>query len=223
MKKNIIITGSESGIGLATCKLLEKHYDIIRIDKKINVELAKDYACNTIHEIVKTIGKPKVYAIINCAGINFKKSFYEYSEEEWNYTVNTNIRSIWILSKLFLSQLKKSQGHIINISSIHSQSTLKDNSVYSMSKGAIESFTKGLAVELAPYNIKVNCIRLGSIDTPMLKKTDGLEQSIPIGYIAQPIEVSRLIQFILGNNTQYMTGSIINLDGGILSKTSVIA
>jgi len=222
LMKNIIITGSESGIGKATCELLSEEYNIIRLDKKLNVDLSHEYSIKTIHEIVEKIGKPDIYAIVNCAGICIKKPFYEYTEEDWENTVKTNIRPLWLLTKLFLRELKSSQGRIINISSIHAKSTLNGNAVYAMSKGAVESFNRGLAIELAPLGITVNCLRLGSVDTPMLNHKRGMEKTIPIGYIAQPEEVAKVIRFLLDDNSSYMTGSCIDFDGGILSKASVV-
>jgi len=212
---DVIVSGSSSGIGKAVADELKKEYNIIKVSRRDGVDL---------RDIKKIDGivADDVYAIINNAGICPKKRFYDYSLEDWNRIVDTNIRPVWYLASKFLDDLKKNHGCIINISSVHAVATLDKNSVYAMTKGAIESFSRGMALELAEYGIRVNCVRPGSVLTPMLRYERDMEKTIPMQRVAEPEEVAKIVRFLLGRDSSYITGECITIDGGVLSKLSVM-
>lgn len=215
LRKTIIITGTSSGIGKSTAELLSNEYNIIGLSRKQGCDISN------ISELEK-IKANNVYAIINNAALCLKKPFYEYSIQDWETVINTNIRPIWMLSKIFLDQLKKSKGCIVNVSSIHSIATLENNSIYAMSKGAIDAFTRGMAIELANYGIRVNCVRPGATMTPMLGYESGMEETIPLKKIASPLEVANVIKFLISKESSYITGECITVDGGVVSRLSVM-
>ena len=110
-------------------------------------------------------------------------------------------------------------GRIINISSIWGEKGAANEVLYSMTKGAINTFTKALAKELAPSNVTVNAIAVGVINSKMLEgfNEDELAQlrdQIPMGRFANPLEVAQLVLHLLQNNSSYITGQIIGVDGG---------
>jgi NAD(P)-dependent dehydrogenase (short-subunit alcohol dehydrogenase family) len=211
--KTVIITGTSSGIGKATADLLKKKYRIIGLSRKEGFDISKE-------SVVEDLKVDNVYGIVNNAAICIKKPFHECSIEDWNKTLNTNVRSVWLLAKRFRRQLTENKGCIVNISSIHSISTLKNNSIYAMSKGAVESLTRALAIEFAP-DVRVNCIRPGPVMTKMLGYSKGLENSIPLMRIGKPDEIPKLVRFLLSDDGLFITGETITVDGGVLAKLSV--
>ena len=120
------------------------------------------------------------------------------------------MRPIWLLAKKFLEQLRENKGCIINISSIHSIATLKGNALYAMSKGAVDALTRAMALELAPFGIRVNCIRPGSVMTPMLSYEKEMEETIPLKKVAKPKEIAEVIKFLLSNNASYINFKLLN-------------
>lgn len=217
--KTVIITGASSGIGKATVELLTEDYAIVGLSRSNGYDVTEKSIMDDLHV-------ENVYGIINNAGVCIKKPYHECNIVEWNETINTNLRPIWLLAKKFRGQLTKNEGCIINISSIHSVATLENNALYAMSKGAIESLTRALAVELASSNVRVNCIRPGPIMTKMLAyegemRLEELEKTVPLGRIGKPHEVAKTIRFLLSEEASFITGECITVDGGVLAKLSV--
>jgi len=213
--KTIIITGTSSGIGKATKNLLKKQYNIIGLSR------TEGYDISDI-KVIDNFDAENVFAIINNAAICIKKTFFDSDISDWEKTINTNLRAPWFLAKKFINQLKKNRGCIVNVSSIHSQATLEKNALYSMSKGGIEALTRAMALEMAPFGVRVNCVRPGSIMTPMLHYEKDMENTIPIQRIADPMEIAKVINFLISDDSSYITGECITVDGGILSRLSVI-
>lgn len=157
--------------------------------------------------------------LINNAGISYVGLLSEMSPEDWHRLMAVNIDSLFYTSKLSIPlMLKAHSGKIINISSVWGNVGASMETAYSASKGAVNSFTKALAKELAPSNIQVNAIACGVIDTDMnrcfsTEDIEALKQEIPADRIGQPGEVARLILSLI-NAPDYLTGQIITLDGG---------
>ena len=220
-RKIIIVTGNANGIGKEIYdRIPREEFKVIGIDKendnkknKINLDISTgDYSV-----LSKFKGK-KIYGIINNAAILIKKPLDEYTNDDWLGIVNTNIKPIWELSKLFKSELIENKGFIINISSVHSVSTLENVSLYAMSKGAVESLSRALSIELGKYGVRVNCIRPGAILTRMLDYTDKINNNIPIGRVAKPSDIYDVVHFLIYN--PYIIGECITVDGGSLAKLS---
>ncbi|HUW71855.1 MAG TPA: SDR family NAD(P)-dependent oxidoreductase [Candidatus Humimicrobiaceae bacterium] len=176
--------------------------------------------------IKKTVEKfGRVDILVNNAGICQFKPFLEMTEEEWDKTLNINLRGYFFCAQAVAKEMvKHKSGAIVNIASVVMGQIGKGMAGlahYSASKGGIAALTKTLALELAPYNIRVNAIAPGAIDTPMAAstKTDPkvLEQTlavIPLHRMGKAEEVSNTVLFLSSDASSYITGSIIVVDGG---------
>lgn len=174
----------------------------------------------------KTIEKfGKVDILVNNAGICQFKPFLEMTEEEWDKTLNINLKGYFFCAQAAAKEMvKQKSGAIVNIASVvmgQMGKGMAGLAHYSASKGGIAALTKTLALELAPYNIRVNAIAPGAIDTPMVAstKTDPkiLEQTlavIPLHRMGKAEEVTNTVLFLLSDASSYITGSIIVVDGG---------
>jgi 3-oxoacyl-[acyl-carrier protein] reductase len=183
-----------------------------------------------IEAMVKTAVEKwgKVDILINNAGICEFKPFLELTEEEWDKTLDINLKGYFLCAQAAAKEMvKKKTGAIINIASIAMGQMGKGMAGlahYSASKGGIAALTKTLALELAPYGIRVNAIAPGAIDTPMAASTktdpkvlEGTLAMIPLHRMGKAEEVSNLVLFLASDKSSYMTGSTVVIDGGWLA------
>jgi len=179
--------------------------------------------------IKKTIDKwGKVDILINNAGICQFKPFLDLTEEEWDRTININLKGYFLCAQATAKEMaKQKSGVIVNIASVAmgQQGIGFINLVhYCASKGGIAAMTEAMALELAPYNIRVNAIAPGMIDTPMVdtvkqdpKQTEALLAVVPMHRMGKAQEVSNLVLFLASEESSYMTGSTVVIDGGWLA------
>ena len=170
----------------------------------------------------------RVDILVNNAGICQFKPFLELTEKDWDLTLDINLKGYFLCAQAAAKvMVKQKYGKIVNIASIASGqvgvgfSTLAH---YCTTKGGIIAFTETLAIELAPHNITVNAVAPGMIDTPMIAplKADSNQekatlQRIPMKRAGKPEEVSKLVLFLASDDSSYMTGSTVVIDGGWLA------
>jgi 3-oxoacyl-[acyl-carrier protein] reductase len=143
------------------------------------------------------------------------------SEEDWNEVIETNLTSIFRITKEFVKGMMKDRfGRVINISSVVGLSGNAGQTNYSSTKAAILGFTKSLAKEVASRNITVNSISPGFIETDMTGKLkeeqkNALIKSIPLSRMGSPAELANIVRFIASNEASYITGENINVNGGL--------
>lgn len=237
--KTVIVTGGSRGIGAAIVKELAWcGYNVVldynksenaakKIkeelkEKNINIEIFKADVSKRkeVKELIKfTLEKYKnIDVLINNAGIDQIKTFRDITDEDWNNMMQINLNSVFYCSQEVLENMIYNKcGCIINISSIWGQVGASCEVHYSASKAAVDGFTKALAKELGPSNIRVNSISPGFIDTDMnkeLKEEDLIEikKEIPLGRIAKPEEIAKSVKWLIEDN--YVTGQIISINGG---------
>jgi NAD(P)-dependent dehydrogenase (short-subunit alcohol dehydrogenase family) len=166
--------------------------------------------------------------LVNNAGICQFKPFLELSEEEWSRTIDINLKGYFLCAQAAAKQMaKQKSGVIINVASVAMGQQgigFPDIAHYCASKGGIVGLTEALAVELAPYNIRVNAVSPGMIETPMIdpmkqdkKSIEGLLARVPLHRLGRPEEVSNLVLFLASDASSYMTGSTVVIDGGWLA------
>jgi len=170
----------------------------------------------------------RVDILVNNAGICQFKPFLEITEEEWDRTIDINLKGYFLCAQAAAREMvKQKSGAIVNIASIAMGQVgvgFPTLSHYCASKGGIVAMTETLALELAPFNIRVNAIAPGAIDTPMVESTkadpkmmEGTLSRIPLHRMGKSEEVSNLVLFLASDASSYMTGSTVVIDGGWLA------
>jgi NAD(P)-dependent dehydrogenase (short-subunit alcohol dehydrogenase family) len=235
--KKILITGGNSGIGYATAKLFKENgYDVTicgrnpeRVNQaatEIQVEgiVADMTNLGDIEALSSRFTESGLDALVNNAATAKFMPINLHTEMDYNEFFNTNIRGPMALIQALLPALEKCQGCVTNISSAITKNGLPNASLYAATKGAIESTTRSLALELAPKNIRVNAVSPGAIDTPIINKL-GIppeqieaakaqqEAMIPLRRYGLPDEVAQVI--LAQIEATYVTGSIWGVDGGV--------
>ena len=241
-KKVVIITGSAGGIGEALCKAFQENgYFVVATGRKMPNTFA--YADHTmdldLNDLVTVSNKPEdfrnslkqaingreVFGLINNAAVQITGELQELSIPNMTLSFNVNAIAPFILSQLFEKDLTKSQGSILNIGTVHAQSTKKGFTAYTTSKTAMHGLTRALALDLGG-RVRVNTLAPAAIETPMLKAGfegnpdgyDTLNACHPVGRIGSVQEVANAALFLCSAEASFITGATLHVDGGILSK-----
>ena len=237
--KVILVTGANRGIGLNIIQRLNNDgYTVIgtsRTNDGMNM-ISQEIKSNdgkglkmdvtnqeSINSAIKNIQDEygSLYGLVNNAGITNDNLLMRMTEEQWLSVIETNLTSIYRVTKSIVKDMMKArEGRIVNIGSIVGMMGNTGQSNYSASKSGLLGFTKSLARELSSRNINVNSISPGFIDTDMTKalsneQIDNLSKNIPLGRIAESSEVSSVVSFLLSDDSSYITGENINVNGGL--------
>jgi NAD(P)-dependent dehydrogenase (short-subunit alcohol dehydrogenase family) len=178
-----------------------------------------------IDAAVKQFGRLDI--LVNNAGIVHRHTAETATDQEWDDVIATNVTSVFRMSRAALKQMKRQGGGaIINIGSDWALVGGRNAFAYCASKGAVAQMTRAMAVDFARDNIRVNCICPGDIETPMLASgiakrgmtlEEGLKHlaaTIPMGRVAQPREIARAALFLASDDSSFMTGAMLSVDGG---------
>lgn len=235
VNKVVVVTGGSRGIGAEIVKFLAKlDYKVVLnynksesyaqdVKKELNdveifkADVSKKEEANALIDFaIKKYGKIDV--LINNAGIAQTKLFTEITDEDWKNIIDTNLNSAFYCSREAVkNMIHNKSGLIINISSIWGITGASCEVAYSTSKAAINGFTKALAKELGPSNIRVNAIAPGIINTAMNSylsedELKNIKEEIPLEKIGDPVDIAKCVKWLIEDN--YTTGQIISINGG---------
>ena len=240
--KSVLITGGSRGIGAACVRLFADAGASVHFTYKSNIEAANklvqqigkkkkiffykmDFSneVNLERRVIELVNKiKKIDVLVNNAGI------WEYGEadkmslKEWNKTIHANLTSMFLITKAVIPLMKKNKfGRIINISSTAGQRGEAFHSHYAASKGAMISYTKSLAAEIAKFNITVNSVAPGWVDTEMCKNVfsdkkykEKVRLDIPVQRIASAEDIAGPVLFLASELARHINGEILNVNGG---------
>lgn len=242
-KKVALITGASRGIGKAIAKKFAKNdYNLVinytseKTDLNSLGEEFKEYGIDILfvkadvskfeecEELVKKAIEKfgKIDVLINNAGITRDNLLMRMKEEDFDSVINVNLKGVFNMTKNVVPiMMKKRNGKIVNISSVVGVAGNAGQSNYSASKAGIIGFTKSMAKELASRNIYVNAVAPGFIATDMTdvlseSVKDNINAQIPLKRMGSADEVAQVVYFLASEESSYITGQVINVDGGML-------
>lgn len=242
-KQVALITGAGGGIGEAVAHRLSERYAVAANDvnedavrdtvESINetddtaVAVPEDLSDSdgvrsVVDSVIEEFGR--IDALVNNAGVETVHRFVNLPEEDWDNVMDTNLKAQYLLSKSVANHMIENgtEGGIVNISSIHDDIPRQEKIHYDVSKAGVYMLTKDMALELAEHHINVNCVAPGVVDTPMNSEimdsenqVERMQERIPWSRIGRPEDVADIIEFLLSDRAEYLTGVRIPVDGGL--------
>jgi len=181
---------------------------------KVDVSLKRDVAL-MVKEVLKKFSTIDI--LINNAGVCYLRPFNEISENEWDKVMAINLKGTFLCCQSVLPIMKeKNRGCIINLTSLAAKTGgILVGAHYSASKAGVTSLTKSLAKYAAKYDINVNAVSPGFIDTEMTKDFSYDVSTVPLGRLGTPADVAKVVRFLTSEDAKYITGEIIDVDGGV--------
>lgn len=241
--KTVLITGGMGGIGTEMCRYLHgKGYKVattylhdsgreerwLAEQAKAGHDGIKAFSCDVTSwddcvslkaKVEKELGH--VESLVNMAGITQDALFVKMTLEQWNAVINTNLNSVFNVTKQFIApMIEKGYGRIVNISSVNGAKGQRGQTNYSAAKAGMHGFTKSLAQEVVTKGITVNTVSPGYIGTALVMKIredvrEKIRTSIPVQRFGEPTEIARAVAFLLDENAGYITGSELAVNGGL--------
>lgn len=243
--KVAVVTGSSKGIGFAMAYGLA-YYGAKVVVLSRNIDESKEAAetisddtgaetfalkCDVtkkeeVEQLIDTILDKygRIDVLVNNAGRNIRKNLEEYTEEEWEGVIETNLKGVFLVAQAVTKVMKEQKhGKIINISSIFGSVAMPLQGAYAPSKGGIEQLTRVMAQELAPYNVNVNAVAPAYIKTPMTaefleEKSEAILNNTPLNRLGEREDLMGPVVFLASDSSAYVTGHILAVDGGWLCR-----
>jgi len=240
--KVAIVTGGTRGIGKALVLMLaQEGADVaftyaksVEDAQKLSTEITKlgrkplalqmdvtdfDKAKELVEKVKETFGRLDI--LVNNAGIIRDKALMMMPKEDWTQVIDTNLNGTFNVTRnAIVTFLKQKSGSIVNITSVSGVAGMSRQTNYAASKAGIIGFTKSLAKEVAPYNIRVNAVAPGFIETDMIlglkdEFKEELKKKIPLSRLGKVEDVSAAVRFLLSEEANFITGQTIIVDGGL--------
>ena len=241
-RKVALVTGASRGIGQAIAKELARDESLIVIGTATTADGASSIShyfakwglegdgiimnvadpesvANGVKEITQAYGAPAI--LVNNAGITRDGLMLRMSEEDWAEVINTNLSSVYRVSKAVLRGMTKARwGRIVNITSVVAGMGNPGQANYCASKAGIEGFSRSLAKEISGRGVTINCVAPGFIETDMTEELpDATKASmlanVPMARLGQPEEVAGAVLFLVSNDASYITGETLHVNGGM--------
>lgn len=237
-EKIVLITGASGGIGLAAARAIHEvgykigiHYNSNpEPAEKLKAELSNSFiiqgnlstieGVDAIYDVLKKEYSGNLYGLVNNAGLTRDNPIFSGTLEDYDAVMNLNVRGVWYLTKRMARfMIRKKEGRIVNVTSVVGIAGNPAQSLYGMSKAAIDNLTRTASKEFADYGILVNSVAPGYIKTAMTEKLpENVREQvlgyIPLGRMGEPEEVATLIRFLV-DDCSYCTGSVYNVNGGM--------
>lgn len=218
----VIITGGTRGIGKACAEVFEREgWDVVVTSSKEDVR-DYDMCRSVVKDTIDDYGK--IDCLVNNAGIVRNKPFYLMSQEEWHDVIDVNLTGVFNMTKAALHHLMRAKGNIVNISSVAAIMGMRGQVNYSAAKAGVLGFTRALSREMASFDVRVNALAVGLIETDMTKddlqlsnKQEMVKCFIPMAKPGQPIDVAEMVYFLATEKAKYITGDVIRIDGGLVT------
>ncbi len=219
----VVIADINASLGTRVASDLQERYGSCLF---VKADVSKAADCRRlIDETLAAYGK--IDTLVNNAGVNFVKPTLEMDEADWDRVVNVDLKGTFLCSRYALeAMVARGSGAIINIASVHTVATLPAAAPYAASKGGVDMMTRSMAIEFAPFGIRVNAISPGLTDTQIWNDIqDAAEDAelarqhwmdnIPLGRVQAPREVGNVALFLASEQASYVTGANIFTDGGM--------
>jgi len=246
--KTAIVTGAASGIGLATALLyLEAGAGVVAVDRSPEPEelvraratyprfryvrgdvAVEETAIAFTRQAMELSGRIDI--LVNNAGLSVVKPLHEHTSEEWDRVMGVNVKAVfWAARQVIPIMIRQRGGLILNTGSISGEVGIPTQGAYGPSKGAIHQMTRQMAIEYAPYGIRVNAVCCGTVDTPLVhdsavasgdpaKFWAMLRDNHPIGRVASPQEIASFFTYLASDWAGFFTGSLLMIDGGYTAR-----
>lgn len=218
--QNILITGASRGIGFSIKKILDKKNFNCITPTREELDISDE---KSIEEFFKKTTIP-IEGLINNAGLNILGDIESINQTDINEMLNTNlIAPLKLIQHVVKGMKQKRYGRIVNISSVWGVRSKENRTLYSLTKFGINGVTRSLARELGKYNILINSVAPGYVNTEMTQKNVPYEEqckikeTIALKRFAEPEEIAKLIAFLISEENSYMTGQTVVIDGGFLA------
>lgn len=238
--QNALITGAGRGIGRAIAEELSSLGARVHLVARSNDQLAEVRAAiesaggqadvvsadlgsaEGVAQVVAAIEEHRPSILVNNAGITRDTILLRMKDEQWDEVINLNLRSAFLLTRAAAKQMLKARyGRIVNLTSVIGIRGNSGQANYAASKAGLIGFTRSISRELGARNITVNAVAPGYIDTEMTgglpeAVKDGILAQIPLGRMGKPKDVARMVAFLAHPDSDYITGQVFNVDGGML-------
>jgi NAD(P)-dependent dehydrogenase (short-subunit alcohol dehydrogenase family) len=245
--KTVLITGAGSGIGAATARQLASCWRVVLADRdRDHVEAAVetltsegraatavavdvtlgDSVADMMAQIALDVGP--IHSLFSNAGIGLDRTVEETTPAKWRAVLDVHVKGAFLTTRAVLPQMvERRSGSIVMMGSDYSVKGMRSGAAYAAAKSAIYSLAKSVAIEFAAFNIRCNCVGPGPIETPLLRARRGDQDweewkalraaQVPMGRLGTPEDVAGVVEYLIGDDSAYITGQIIHPNGGQIS------
>jgi meso-butanediol dehydrogenase / (S,S)-butanediol dehydrogenase / diacetyl reductase len=244
-KQVVVVTGAASGMGVATAReFWAAGASVIVVDhnRTLAAQIALELGCGepaigdvsdavfcreVIEMAVARHGRLDV--LVNAAGIIVRANAPATTDEQWQRVMNVNVNGVFFMSRAAVEVMKRQgRGVIVNFGSIWGEVGAAGVVAYCASKGAVHQITRAMALDHVKDGIRINAVCPGEVNTPMLASgrtepvtaefLERLAQTVPMGRLADPVEIARVVLFLASESASYMTGAMIHVDAGYTAR-----